>query len=164
MFVMFLTVISLFPQTTIENQFSRPLKNVNLNLLGDGSIVSLNFEQLKIIKPNVLLSYMGGIGYSADICIFKCENRSTYLTLPHHVTVNLGKNKHFLEIGLGGTYALNISADSNKYFLYPIIGYRLQPLRPNKLNLRIFGVYPIIGDIEKDTFFPLGLSIGYNFN
>jgi len=50
------------------------------------------------------------------------------------------------------------------YQVYPILGYRFQPIKPNKLNFRIFGSLPLIKmESENILFIPVGFSLGYCF-
>jgi len=91
-----------------------------------------------------------------------CPPPDKYLTLPHHITGNLGRGKHFLEFELGGTI---IYGNTNQnYLIYPIFGYRLHPLNSNKVNFRLFGNIPFSGLNTEDILFsPFGLSLGISF-
>ena len=70
-----------------------------------------------------MLSGKVGYGYSQEFCVL-C-NGIDYRTIPLHLTANFGTGSHFLEVGLGGTVTIGYS----NHNIYPIIGYRLQPLR-----------------------------------
>lgn len=149
----------LFSQEVLDE--TRPDNGISLNLLGDGSLISINYEHHLISEPNFLLAGKVGLGYNEEFkfCFGTCSPAESYLTLPHHITANIGKGRHFLELGLGGTFVLGET--SQPYLIYPIIGYRLSPLRSNKTTFRIFGQWPISG-IETDDiiFIPLGISVG----
>ncbi len=137
-----LTLLTLFfsgavvAQPMVIVHIPRPMQNINLNYLGDASVLSLNYERIFPIKK--------------------------YLTLPHHVTGIFGKKKHFLEFGLGGTAMLG--KENQYYVFYPILGYRIQPIRPKKVNFRVYGSWPLNTLSNEDLLFvPFGLSLGYCF-
>lgn len=152
----------LWAQTGNESGDKRPVNNLNLTFLGNASLISLNYEYLHFAKPNFFMAYNLGLGYdeSLNLCFWgTCSSPSSYLTLPHYVTGNIGKGRNFFEFGLGGTVILG-DAQQNYYF-YPIVGYRLLPLRTNKLYFRVFGQIPVTGLENMDAiFFPFGLSLG----
>jgi hypothetical protein len=85
------------------------------------------------------------------------------LTIPHHLTANIGRKKHFFEFGFGGTYISGVTTEP--YFAYPTVGYRFLPLKSDKLNFRVFSQIPFTGiDTEDIIFMPLGVNIGISFN
>ena len=161
-----LAVTVLYGQNKKEPLAPRPKNNFNLNLLGNSSILSFNYERLFFIKPIFFISGELGIGYNITAYIFEPADEAVpdHLIIPHLITGNLGKGRHFCEFGLGGAI---ITGGSHNYILYPIIGYRLQPLRSKKVNLRLFASYPIYGkDVEESLdiiFSPIGLSFGICF-
>lgn len=170
LFILFLTLSGdiLFAQNYGDSPDVRPLNNVNLNVLGDGSLISLNYERLFLIGENNFITGKLGVGYNEELQLFSwgSDTPSThYLTIPHHITANFGKTRHFLEVGLGGTY-FNGNTPYH-YLLYPLVGYRFQPLKTNKVNFRVFVCYPFKGIDSKETddkiFFPIGLSAGICF-
>ena len=153
------------PIETIDAIDSRPLNSVYINLFGDASIISFNYERLFLLSPTFILSSKLGLGFNEEfkICLFgPCPPEEKYLTIPHHLTGNVGKGRHFFEFGLGGTI---ISGNTTQpYLFYPIIGYRILPLKSNKINFRVFGQIPFSG-LETDdiVFIPFGLSLGISF-
>jgi hypothetical protein len=140
---------------------SRPRNNIYLNLLGDASIISINYERLFVSTPSTFLSGKLGIGYNEEfqLCIFgPCSSPpDKYLTIPHHFTCNYGLREsiHFLEFGFGGTLI-----NGNEYYLDLIIGYRIQPKNSNKLNFRIFVSIRLRDGGGDILYIPGGLSIG----
>ncbi len=164
--ILLLTGRVLFAQNQEGIIKARPINNINLNLLGDASIISVNYERQIIVSSIFILSSKLGLGYNEEfqICIWgPCSTPSEkYLTIPHHITGNIGKGKHFFEFGLGGTI---INGNTTQpYLLYPIFGYRILPLNSNKLNFRIFGQIPFSGTETEDILFiPFGLSLGVSF-
>lgn len=151
----------LFAQNQEEIVDARPLNSINLNLLGDASLISINYERQFLVSPAFILSSKLGLGYNFEFIIF--GNPEHYLTIPHHITGNIGKGRHFFEFGLGGTI---INGNTTQpYILYPIVGYRILPLKSNEITFRIFGQIPFSG-IETDDilFIPFGLNLGVSFN
>lgn len=141
---------------------TRPLNSINLNFLGDASIISLHFERLFPVNTSWLISGKLGVGYNEEfqLCLFgSCGPKRSYVTLPHHITAVYGKNRHFVETGLGGTYLFGDTEQN--YFVYPIIGYRFMSRGPDKIIFRIFVQVPFSGlDTEDIVFVPVGVSIG----
>jgi len=161
-----ITVLVLVSSTLFAQDNERPLNSIQINLLGDASIISINYDKQFLISPTFILSSKLGLGYNEEfqLCIFgPCSSPpEKYLTIPHHITGNVGKGRHFFEFGLGGTIIIR---DTNQnYFLYPIVGYRILPLNSNKVNFRVFGQIPFTGlETEDIIFIPFGLSLGISF-
>lgn len=158
-FVFLASAFLLFAQDKQDLVISRPRNSVYFGLLGDASLLSIHYERLLLSLPDFLLIGKCGLGINEEFQIFGGSTK-TFWTIPHHLTGNFGKEKHFFEIGLGGTI---INGDTNQhYLLYPIIGYRLLSTTKN-LNLRIFASYPFSG-METDVivFFPVGFCVGMN--
>mgnify|MGYP003327803738 CR=1 FL=1 len=129
----------------IQSVEDRLLNNISLNLLGDASIISINYEKQYLVGKSYILSSKVGLGYNQEFCISfgtgSCSPVEDYLTIPHHFTANIGKGRSFFEFGLGGTI---LSGKTTwPYILYGIIGYRFQPLQSNKFNFRIYLQPPI---------------------
>ena len=156
----------LFAQRNGDSRENRPMHSVNLSLLGDASMISVNYQKLYQVRPNFLVSGKLGLGYNQEfqLCLFgPCSTPpENFLTIPHHITGNWGGGWSFFEVGLGGTLVLG--PISQNYLLYPMIGYRLQPLKSDRLNFRIFGHFPVTG-IESNyiLFIPIGFSAGFCF-
>ena len=148
----------------------RPLNNISLNLLGDASKLSINYEKQYLVGESFILTTKFGLGYNQEfrLCIFgPCSSPAeNYLTIPHHFTANLGNRRSFFEFGLGGT--ILYGETSEPYLLYPIIGYRFLPLQSNKFNFRLY-FQPPIQRLEGDfghpdiAWIPAGMSIGISF-
>lgn len=163
--ILWCTGIVLFAQNPGEPLDSRPLNGIYLNLLGDASLISVNYERIVFVSPAFALSGKLGLGYNKEfkLCLFGvCPPADEYATIPHHITVNFGKGRHFFEFGLGGT--LISGNKSQPYLLYPIFGYRILPLSSNKTNFRLFAQIPF-QRLEKPgiLFSPIGLSLGVSF-
>ncbi len=152
----------IYAQETNNKADSFPSNNIYLNLLGDASLISINYEKKFYVRPNYFLSGKLGVGYNEEfeICIWReCEPPQSYLTIPLHITVNVGKGRHFFESGIGGTVFKG--AETYDFLLYTILGYRLYPLRKNKVSCRIYGEIPYSGMLtESILFIPVGVSLG----
>lgn len=162
--ILLISVSNIDGQNTIDSIKTRPLNSLNINILGDASIFSAHFEKLFPLKGNFLIAGKLGVGYNEElvICVFgNCSPPEKYFTVPHHITLNYGRKKHFIEVGLGGTLLVG---NTEQYLFYPILGYRFLPLKTNKINFRVFGEVPI-SDWEKINviFIPFGISVGLSF-
>jgi len=160
-----LSSVTLFAQKNLDSTIIRPINSFSINMFGSASITNFGYERLFMNKPSFFLTGKVGFGLNQEfkICVFgPCDKPDMYFTIPHHITANFGKGKHFLEIGAGGTFILGNIAEH--YQVYPILGYRFQPLNSKKINFRIFGCYPLIQMHDKNILFiPVGLSVGYCF-
>ena len=143
----------------------RPGNNVNLNLFGDASIISINYERLFLNTGTFFLTGKLGIGYSESM---KLPNGNTsLLSTPMHISanVNVSKGIHFIEFGLGNTLLFYANFKYWDYSLYTLIVYRLQTLRQGRITVRIFISYPLTGKIDFNDYWfsPVGLNVGYTF-
>ena len=144
-----------------ETDTKRPLNSIYLNLLGEGSLISANFDRLFPISPNFHISGNIGLGYNQEINILGGSNPYRFLTIPHHLTGNIGKKRHLFEFGVGGTQLLG--KDYSQYAIYPIIGYRLQPLKTNKFFMRASLHVPLQEIQDEWSFSVIGVSFGKSF-
>ena len=62
---------------------------INVNILGDVSFFSLNYERIINTKENVFHSVKFGIGYNEDFTLF--GDPKSYICFPHHYTLNFGR-------------------------------------------------------------------------
>jgi len=149
-----------------------PLNSINLNLVGEFSIFSFDYERLFFISPAFFLSGEIGLGYNIEdqLCVWgPCSSSKpeNYLTIPHHITANLGQGRSFLEFGLGGT-VISGNTTYDHYLFYQIIGYRFLPFTSGKVNFRGFLNYNICwlfngGEPYDILPIPFGVSIGISF-
>lgn len=162
--IQLLVSVTAFGQSNDALVDTRPLNSVSINLFGDASLISLNYERQFVISPSFILTGKFGLGYNEAfrLCFGPCVGPDEkFFTVPHHITGNFGKGKHFFEFGLGGTF---LSGDPNKfYLLYPMAGYRLLPLKSKKVNFRIYGQLPI-EEAQIILFSPFGISLGISFS
>jgi hypothetical protein len=144
---------------------TRPSNCLALNILGNGSMISVSYESVFMDSEDFLMIANIGMGFNQEfnIHVFGPSGKPLpYITLQHSITANIGKGKNFLELGLGGTVV--IGNTKRHYYFYPILGYRFHPLKARNINFRIFGSLPITG-LKNDgfLFIPFGLSVGYCF-
>ena len=143
--------------------------NVTLSFLGNGSFMSLDYERLFFLAPNKFISNSFGIGGGSEIefCLngsSPCSSTKGLLTVPHSLTANWGRNRHFFEFGIGGTIV--IGNTNENYFLYPILGWRIQPNKSKlgRNNFRLFVSVPFSGiETEDILWIPIGISYGVLF-
>jgi hypothetical protein len=50
----------------VQNVLDRPLNNISLNLLGDASILSINFEKQYLVRKSFILTTKFGLGYNQE--------------------------------------------------------------------------------------------------
>lgn len=151
-----------FAQPVADLSETRPRNDISINLFGDASLISFNYERLIVVSPDFLLAGKFGLGYSEEDLFSFCLSPTCeaspikkYATLPHHLTANIGGKKKFLELGIGGTIY------GGGYVFYGIGGFRIQPLESEKLTFRIFAQRRIFQASTSDILFsPFGLSLG----
>lgn len=154
-----------FAQSQDEDIAKRPLNNINLNLLSDASLISINYERLFPINSKFIISSEIGLGFNKELGFCygnSCSPPERFLTIPYHITGNFGKEKHFFEFGLGGTVFNGMRYQP--YLVYPMIGYRFIPLKATKYNFRVLLQIPFTGlEMDGVYFIPVGISTGICF-
>ncbi len=147
-----------------ENFNSRAKNSFLVNLFGDATTVSANYERIFMLNPYMMLSSKVGIGYRIETDIIVVIPVSDhYLTLPFHLTAAVGYKKHFFEIGPGMTFDLAASKDSyygKQKFVYTIAGYRFQPFDSGRTQIRIYALFEKKPGLRM---FPMGISFGQLF-
>jgi len=153
-----LTIVAQNKIDIIEEK--RPINNIFVTLLGDASLVSINYEKLFSLSSSCILVGKLGAGYHGNE--YKNGSISSVLTIPHHLTCNFGKKSLMAELGIGGTL---FSANNYRpYALYPIAGFRIQPPLPMMVNFRFFVILPVGGFHGfAHRISPVGLSLGVSF-
>lgn len=163
----FFALISLMVQSQ-ENklEIKRPVNTIGVSVFGDASIISANYERLFYVDSNIVLTGKVGVGRNEEfqICFSGlCANPpERYLTLPHHFTANFGKNRNYLELGLGGTQFFQNKYEA--YVLYALMGYRFIPRKRNNLSFRIHVDIPLSGLKTIDILYvPGGINPAFSF-
>ena len=140
--ILIINSISLLGQEKEVKYYSRPLNNIGINLLGDCSIIAVNYERLIPFREIFFIGKLGiGSNVITDFSLGGSGKDESILTIPHHFAGNIGKRKHLFEFGFGGT--LLIGNITQHYILYPIIAYRIQPMRHRKAFVRLYFNMPI---------------------
>lgn len=79
-----------FPQEIKEKEDFRPRNSVNINLLGDASLYSINYERFFYCNEVFVISSKVGLGYNTDFflpgMIADHPGPENYLTIPYHIT------------------------------------------------------------------------------
>ncbi len=155
-------LILLLPQINCKAQIETKKNNINTQLLGNGLIVSLNYER-QIVK-NLNLRIHAGAGFYG--------REKQFLTIPIGLTYLMKlNNKSSLDYGIGMTYTkaeafyyvcfkLSSTYIENQphYIVIPSFQYRYQP---NENVFIRFGFTPVITNMG---FIPMvGFSCGYPF-
>lgn len=154
--VYFILIASLgLCQAELVPEPSRPKNGIGVNIFGDGALGSILYNRVFLKSADMAISTELGIGYNEGFCLFGCDSRQQYVIVPLKATANFGKEKHFLEIGIG-TSILFGNNDQLLVF-YPILGYRLLPLYKNRIGFRINLELPIGTHLKNsDSIFQLG--------
>ena len=143
-FLNLLTIFNGFSQqieSSSKKQDTVLRKNaIYLEYSGNAPIISLNYER-KLFHKNIFSIY-GRIGFGMDI-INLSEGNLYVPSIPIEFSASIGRGKHLIEIGVGGTPFLSKmemwsstfynddakidSIDYELYFLFtPRIGYRFE--------------------------------------
>jgi hypothetical protein len=92
--LMLTTASSALAQEKAEIDEENPMNSINLDLAGEFSIFSIDYERLFFISPDFFLSGEFGFGYNQKfrICLWgPCTSKpDNYITIPHHITANIG--------------------------------------------------------------------------
>jgi len=147
----------------------RPDRNLTIGLGGDGGVVSVHYEKLNIISYNLIMATEIGLGATQDFSI--SDPNHYYLSIPFNISACFGKRMHLFEAGLGATINLRLNDPYYDFCIYPIIGYRIQPVKSRKVMFKIYTSIPYnlnyltyINLKNSDIYFiPIGISIGKSF-
>ena len=164
--LIFLVFRSLGQEIKFFNQ--RPKKNISVGIGGEGGLLSLNHEKLHLFSFKLMMSNKIGIGITQDYSFTNPQNY--FITLPTNISFCFGKRRVLFEAGLGATVFLQINEPFYQFCFYPIIGYRWQPLKMDKLFFKIFASFPNklnqnnISISESEILFvPIGINVGKSF-
>lgn len=148
---------------TCFGQSKPPIKKniIDITLGGTGIFASINYSRVLLAKENYFINTSLGIGTVASGA-----------TIPHQLTINLGKQSSFFETGIGGILWSGTDTSSsrintkNSYNLSPILGWR--KYTKSNLVFRIYAnpIFNISGDLVygNNKVLPFGgISLGYSF-
>ena len=137
--------------------------SIFIDLGGNGMFISANYSRVFIHRPRYFISTQIGVG--KGILFWG-------MTIPHQITIDFGKNKSFLEAGVGGTFwfgNFDLFGTAGKYAIYlvsPILGYRHQFNKGFIFRIYFNPLIPLFGVDEEIRYMikPYGgISIGYSF-
>lgn len=168
-----LTLFFLFLELSVTSQEikffnQRPKRNLFLSIAGEGGLASINYEKIHLRSFKLMIVTRIGLGFSQDYSIKNPENY--YVSAPANISFCFGKRRLLFDVGFGATVFLNINQPFYEFCYYPTIGYRLQPLKPNKFYLKLFASLPPnlsssnFSIVESEVIFiPIGINIGKSF-
>ena len=95
-----ITLISLYIllSSIVYSQDTRKIEknnNIDLTVGGNGLFVSLNYSRILLIETKYFINVSVGVGTVPFI---------GGITMPHQITINIGRKNNFLEFGIGASY------------------------------------------------------------
>ena len=132
-----------------------------LNVIGDVSLVSLNYERSYFFSSKFRIAGKIGIGYNINFLLDKPSEH--FFTLPNHLMAIYG-NMYNFELGIGSTLIIGAES-SSEYYLYPSAGYRLIFYTKDMglTCIRLFGTILPNWDSYSYVAIPFGVSLGTSF-
>ena len=170
-YLFFILILSLNNIAAQDIKFfnQRPIKNVFIGIGGDGGMGSINQEKLRLMSFELLMIQKIGLGYSKQFVGDSLYGN--YISIPANLTFAIGKRNHMFEVGFGTTIFLNLKDPTYQFCLYPIFGYRIQPLKSKKVFFRLCFMIP--SNLDFDTYFtlkntntiftPISIGLGRSF-
>jgi len=148
-------------QNSNENQIKK--NSFGLSVGGMGLGLAINYSRTIVLKDNYFIEASTGLGALPFVGGY---------SIPHELTLNLGSESSFLELGLGGNYwygktnSSGYTESAYSYQLAPIIGWRKN--FKNNLLLRVYAnpLFHVSGEYfyeNKDVVPYLGVCLGYRF-
>jgi hypothetical protein len=141
---------------------NRPLNRLYLNVLGDATL-SFNYERLYFLRKDLFVC--GSIGAGLGI---------PHINYPTKLIFGYGGPRNFLEFGIGGSN-IGVSENDNgsintKFVVYPILGYRLQPIKTYRVGFGIYTTANLAGQAKtfgnghrEPVTGLLGITVGFCF-
>lgn len=147
-------------QLLSDSSFVRSRNAFSGQILGLGGLFSVGYDRLLWENEKLFLAAGLGVGMIPN-----------GVSIPHYLTVNLGKKRHYVELGVGGTFATGsfTSWNNTNHLLYgiaPVVGYRFQPARGFFLRTYICPTVFVVdkNDLLPGAFYPYtGVDLGYCF-
>jgi hypothetical protein len=169
LFILFLLTLD-FSGFSQEIKFfnQRPKRNLFLSIAGEGGLASINYEKIHLRSFKLMIVSRLGFGFSQDSSFKNPQNY--YVSMPGNISFCFGKRRLLFDVGFGATIFLNINKPFYEFCYYPTVGYRFQPLKANKIYLKLFVSFPpnlssnnfsIVG--SEVLFVPIGINIGKSF-
>ena len=136
---------------------------IDITFAGSGLVISANYSRKLFVRPGFFMNASLGVGTVPS---------SGGLTVPHQITLNLGRRQSYLELGVAGTYFTGTSNASGfterlySYQLSPLIGYRRYFFNRMVFRAYLNPLFHISGEyyLENYAIIPyVGISIGHSF-
>lgn len=70
--VLLISVMPVYGQDNVADA-TRPANNINLSLLGDVSLIGINYERVFFLRPHMALTARAGTGFFSDLRIFASD-------------------------------------------------------------------------------------------
>jgi len=158
-------------QVVSDTITQRPMNLVYINSGGGATSVSIEYERLlgfwtyrTLHGKSQSLFISGGLGFGTASMQYPDEGNE-YMTLPIHISANVGNRASFFESGVGTTILFGYP--NRETITYYNFGYRLEPRRKYKFLFRINFCIPFytLAFFESTDliFIPLSLSFGIGF-
>ncbi|MEM8523303.1 MAG: hypothetical protein AAGG68_01610 [Bacteroidota bacterium] len=94
---------------------------LSFELGGSGGLASINYEKVFSQKENIALYYRTGFSFAPVD-----QNNGTAFIFPLMLHTKIGKDQHFLDLGLG--QSISITSEGNFFIRMPTsLGYRFEP-------------------------------------
>ncbi|MGI8598049.1 MAG: hypothetical protein ACR2KB_02220 [Chitinophagaceae bacterium] len=168
-----LILASITLHSNAQNKVSPRASQLQLEVLGPGGLLSVNFDS-RFLRKEKGLGYKIGLGGAPLGVLGKSCNSGGLLTLPAGITYLAGNNKHKIELGGGGVMAIvnatkrycpdfdaDFFSDETGPYGYISAGYRFQPVAKKGLTYRIF-LSPLFQSGFNPKFWG-GASLGYRW-
>lgn len=152
------------PTGSLQSSYAN---TIFFDLGGTGLFSSVNYGRVLGRHDGYFISGIAGIGMFPPL-----GGTGATLTIPQQFTLSLGRGIHFLEAGLGGTYATgktNASGYAESWYTYnlsPIVGYRVQFRKRMVFRAYLSPIVHLFGEIFIEDYKVLpyfGLSLGHQF-
>lgn len=178
--------VLLFAQTAElnPNLSERPTKALLGDICGGGSWFSGNFEKAFLSRKRFFFTFRFGLGYFREygepyttistttdqFLDFEYTTSSTetiipkydHLSLPLHLSFNLGGRTAYFETGWHFTYIPKATLDKINFTQGPLIGFRVYPEHLEGFVFRLYSNMPIEGFNRYKWYLPFGVSFGYS--
>lgn len=152
--LLFLSIIS-FGQEEIKVENTIPKKAVYFELGGNGGFYSVNYDRIIFSRKTVHLSLRVGFAVYPNVGSIT----ETYL-FPIEVNFIMGKQNHFIELGLGQVIAAVKDNEKFEMFRYNTLKVGYKYVSKRRLFLRVGAVAHVQ---ESDSSIWPGIGIGKAF-
>lgn len=143
----------------------RMKNNISLNGFANAAFLSLNYERLFANTEGFFVATKVGAGINLTNTLgasFGEGAFGAYPVLVSHLSFNFGAENNYFECGAAATKFFQ--AGNSNYTIYPMIGYRFQPMETSSINFRFIINFPVDGTwFGGHTVLPFGVGLGACF-